>query len=68
VNISPLDIRKQTFRTVFWRTMKRSASSSTCRFRAGAPDQQNGQLNERVCHCDDRLAGTRSLIRPRNPS
>jgi cell division initiation protein len=58
VNISPLDIRKQTFRTVF-----RGADNEEVRVFLDlvASEQehlieQNGQLNERIRHCEDRLA------------
>ncbi len=58
MNISPLDIRKQTFRTVF-----RGADNEEVRVFLDlvASEQErlielNGQLNERIRHCEDRLA------------
>lgn len=58
MNISPLDIRKQTFRTVF-----RGADNEEVRVFLDlvASEQErlielNGQLTERIRHCEDRLA------------
>lgn len=63
MNISPLDIRKQTFRTVF-----RGADNEEVRVFLDlvATEHErlielNNQLNERVHHCEDRLAEYREI-------
>ncbi len=62
-NITPLDIRKQTFRTVF-----RGADNEEVRVFLDlvASEQERlielvGQLTERVRHCEDRLAEYREI-------